>query len=93
MTWKTDTRAVCLPSDCLYGGCTDYLVGYDYANSDIARLYVQSPGDCCAMCRLRQDCVTWTASVATNPPLACYVKNAKPQLIQASNGVTGFVTR
>jgi hypothetical protein len=63
-------------SECLYGGCGPILYGVDYPGNDLANVFqVRLLEDCCALCRLRQDCFVWSTS-RTNALYNCYLKSA-----------------
>lgn len=73
---NTKTRSVWLPSDCIYGGCTDRSTIVSYPYKDLADFAVRNVEDCCAICRLRLDCVAWAVRAAGSDPTHCWVKFA-----------------
>jgi hypothetical protein len=48
-----------LCSECLYGGCTSYIYNVSFPWYDLTGLQLAYVEDCCALCRLRQDCKAW----------------------------------
>jgi hypothetical protein len=55
-------------SECLRGGCTNYQPDADYSGRNFKGmpLKVQGWQDCCALCRLAQDCAAWSSRMESD---------------------------
>jgi hypothetical protein len=97
--WLKLSMHVWVRSNCTVGGCQSSSAGYTYSGNPFKwmPLHVRVWQDCCALCRLAQDCAAWTAEIVAlgkEPMLHCWLwPHAGDQLISLSSNVSGEVQR
>ncbi len=72
-------------------------VGVNYPNNDLlSEFKVRSRLDCCALCRMDQDCWAWTTyqPLSGTTPLVCWLKSRAGTAVPSDAAtVSGLVTR